>query len=198
MKALREHCLTFISVLAILFTSGCQSNANEGFTIERSYSYTIRASISGNPFSSEGPTQFELKPKPWRRKKFRHLPEKANAIMYAYKLTSKWKYNPKLGKDEIVTADTIEAAVEAQQADSLFNLAKAVFESVSVSNVDTVYSMPKLYSLQFDDASGTMRIESEYGDIQINIGPLHYSKNKQSAPFLALYEGFEALFPEQE
>ena len=188
--------LLLISVFVILTHAGCEPRSDEKFTIERSYYYTIRASINGNNFSGDGPTHFELRPKNRRRVRFRHLPEKPSAIMYAYRLTSNTKYNEKLHKSVVVSGDTIEVVVTAPQADSLFNLAKAVFESVSVSNVDTVYSKPKMSTFWTDDASGSMGIESRYGNIQLDVGPLHSSSNRQAAPFRALYSRFKALFPE--
>ncbi|RSK48513.1 hypothetical protein [Hymenobacter rigui] len=183
-----------LSVITALLLFGCESKSNEQFTVKRDYSYTIRASISGNIFSGDGPTYLELRPKHRRRMKFYRLPEKPDAIMYAYRLTSKSEYDEKLNKSVVVSGDTIEVAVTAPQADSLFNLAKDVFESVSVSNIDTIYTDPKMTTFWTDDASGIMSIDSKYGNIQIDAGALHRSDNRQAASFIALWEGFDGLF----
>ncbi|TYZ06278.1 hypothetical protein FY528_18745 [Hymenobacter lutimineralis] len=194
MKILSKPRLKLIIALIMLILLGCESKPNERFTIERSYNYTIRASIGGSFFSDNGSTHFELKPKFLRRRKFRHLPAKPGAIMYAYCLTSKHRFNRQLKRDEVVSGDTTEVAVTKAQADSLFTLAKAVFETVSLSNIDTVYAEPPINSFQTDDTSGIMQFEGKYGNIEIEIGPLHSSKNRQALPFLALWDGFRRLF----
>lgn len=196
MTGAHTYRLPLLSVLTGLLLIRCQPKAEEKFTLKRSYHYTIIASIGGNPIN-KGFTQFELRPRNRRRWKFHLFPEKPNAIMYAYQLTSRYDYNDKLQR-EVVSHDTIEAAVTKPQADSLFSLAKKVFEAISVSNIDTVYTEEKVTYFETDDVRGMMGIDSRYGNMQINIGELHTSSNRQATPFLALCKEFETLFPEKK
>ena len=67
MKGIHNYYLLLSGFALSLLLTACQSRAKEKFTLERSYYYTIRASIGGNMFSGDGPTRFELKPKAARR-----------------------------------------------------------------------------------------------------------------------------------
>ncbi|MBB4602568.1 hypothetical protein HNQ93_003333 [Hymenobacter luteus] len=138
-----------------------------------------------------------MRPKIRRLWQFHRFSEKPGATMYAYRLTSQYDYDDKLQR-EVATHDTVEVAVTASQADSLFNLAKAVYKSVAVSNIDTIYNEPKQTHFETDDVSGILNIKSKYGNIRIDVGPLHSSNNRQVAPFLALCSRFKVLFPKEE
>lgn len=192
MKRICSCLVVMIYAFVNVIVAGCQVNTEEEYALKQSYYYTILTSIHGGIDGTD--SEFELRPKRWRREKFRHSLETPKTAMYAYRLLSRKKYSYKpdksgvylIDKTEVVFGDTIEVAVTKAQADTLFLLAKRVFESLTISNVDTVCKEPKITTFHFDDAHGRLMLNTNYAHVQIEIGPLHSSDSRQAPAFLVL------------
>ncbi|UPL49727.1 hypothetical protein [Hymenobacter sublimis] len=182
MKMIRRY-LPLLSIILLPLLTECRPD----FTLERNYAFSIKVSLS----YMMGSDNFEVVPVSRRNRRFMKQPARPDAAMYAYYITSGFRK----GNSSGYSHDTVEVVVSKHQADSLFNLAKAMFESVVVSNIDTVYAEPKPGNLWPEDAYGygRMAMQTRYSHVEITVGTLNPS-NRYTKSFDALCKGFEALF----
>jgi hypothetical protein len=187
MKQICRRYLLLVAVFSKVLITGCKPKEQGNFTTFRSYEYTIKASVA----NLGGGAQFELVPAFRRKNQYKNISNDSVAVMYAYYQASRYK-----GSKWVV--DTEEVAVSKQQADRLFKLAKAVFDSTLVSDVDTVYTGLKEPTIFEEDSYpyGEMALITHYSNIQLKIGDLRPDQN-QSVPFITLYKEFEELFDER-
>lgn len=176
----RYLSLILLAALGVILTE-CQPKKKESFVLEHNYDYTIKASM----FNLGGGSTFELRPARMRRDNFRKQSNNPEAIMYAYHLM-----RPDNEPESIK-----EVAISKQQADRLFTLAKAVFNSIQVSNVDTIYKEPEeQIGIEQDRYSyGEMTLITHYSNVKLEVGTLWPDK-KQTPLFNALCEEFKTLF----
>jgi hypothetical protein len=184
--------LIFCALLA-----ACDAPEKKEFTVEKTYSYIIDAQIGG--VLGEFISEYTLRRKSWRLRQFRHIPEREGTVMYAYHINEVHHYNEQTNQRRSALMDTVEVAVTAFQADSLFSLAKAVIESVQIDNIDTVYAEPGVnaYSTDQDVTSGWVRLAQGGQEIRVNVGALYAGNNRSATKFNALYHYFVSMFPKR-
>ncbi|WP_215138581.1 hypothetical protein [Hymenobacter sp. ISL-91] len=193
--------LLLISVLASLTITGCKDQNKGRYEVRPNYDYTLKAKLSdgGGESGCGNSTKYTLARKDQWTKKYsgRYFSESGNpeTVMYIYRIRTRYEFNSILIKCAVVSGDTLISDVSKQQADSLFDLAKAVFNNVIVTNLDTVYDgKDRLLHYVIHDASGALEFENKSTHVEMYTGGLSSSTNIHAAPFMALVGKFEAVF----
>jgi len=91
--------------------------------------------------------------------------------------------------------DTLEVAVPAAHADSLFTLTQTFFRTLALTNLDTVRG-GQVFMVPFDDAKGTLQISWNSKLLCDQVEGLNDPRVvQQSTAFLRVYRNFYHLFP---
>ncbi|GGF28237.1 hypothetical protein [Hymenobacter cavernae] len=181
-----KQCLPSTAIFlvgAVWWLSACTAPTNSAPELLKRYDYSIELSQSGHVY--------ELRHKRWRYHAFKRNPVPVGTVMFAY-----WIHRPDGSGTSIfnppkAALDTVEAALQPAQADSLFALTHAFFQSFSLTDVDTAGRIWK-YS---DDSSGRLQIHWRGQTLMGQIQELHTSTvARPSAAFYRVDSYFDRLF----
>ena len=172
-------------VLSLLLTA-CHSTALPSYQTSKSYYYRLKLLTPG--------VEYQLRAKQWRFSQFQQ-PAPANAVMFAYFI----EYHGGGGYSifsppKSTRLDTVELAVPAAGADSLFLLAQRFFHTLQPSNVDTTWQGRREY-VQTDDAGGSIQLTWQGQRLLGEVDALHASSRaRQSHAFWQVHRCFSQLF----
>ncbi|MFD1469403.1 hypothetical protein ACFQ48_14320 [Hymenobacter caeli] len=155
--------------------------------MEKSYGYRIVLQMPGE--------EFQLRSKKQRFYQFRNHPAPAEAEMFAYFIQHHGGGYSIFAPPKSDRLDTVELAVPAARADSLFDLTQAFFRTLRFANPDTVRTGS--YTIESDDVPGILQISWHGQTLMGRINALHDGTTaRQNQAFLRVNRSFATLpFP---
>ncbi len=176
--------VTILLSLLLLWLGACDGPAPAVAKLPKSYKYEIYLSQMGR--------SYHLRSEDRRYDTFRHRPVPAGSVMFAYWVhrsdgSGTGFFNP----PTTAAIDTVEVALQPAQADSLFTLTHAFFQSFELTNVDTVRRTQEVT----DDVGGRLQIHWQGQTLVGDIIALHSSRVAQpSKAFYRVDACFDRLF----
>jgi hypothetical protein len=181
-----QQCLRSTALLLVgagWWLSACTAPTNTAPELLKRYDYSLEVSQPGQVY--------KLRHKRWRYHAFRRNPVPVGTVMFAYSIHRPDGSGSSIFNPPKAALDTLEAALQPAQADSLFALAHAFFQSFSLTDVDTAGWIEE----HADDGGGRLQIHWQGQTLMGHIQALHTSTvARPSAAFYRVDSYFDRLF----